>query len=113
LLSDLLRDQSSGVIQDISGPEGGGLPAGAREQLVEAGVVSFLITPFGVGGELLGIIIAARLQAGHPWTDAEVRAVESISADLGRGLYLARLYEEENRPGGGPRAVDPAQAALR
>ena len=97
MLSDLLRTQSSGVIQDISGPEGGGLPAESRDQLREAGVVSFLITPFGVGGELLGIIIAARLHAGHPWTDAEVRAVESIAADLGRGLHHARLYEEENR----------------
>ena len=110
MLTDLLRDQSSGVIQDISGPEGGGLPAESREQLREAGVVSFLITPFGVGGELLGIIIAARLHAGHPWTDAEVRAVESISADLGRGLHHARLYEEENRLVEELRSIDQAKS---
>jgi two-component system phosphate regulon sensor histidine kinase PhoR len=110
MLTDLLRTQSSGVIQDVSGPEGGGLPAGAREQLVEAGVVSFLITPFGVSGELLGIIIAARLQAGHPWTDAEVRAVESIAADLGRGLHHARLYEEENRLVEELRSIDQAKS---
>jgi two-component system phosphate regulon sensor histidine kinase PhoR len=110
MLSDLLRNQSSGVIQDISGPEGGGLPAGAREQLVEAGVVSFLITPFGVSGELLGVIIAARRHAGHPWTDAEVRAVESIAADLGRGLHHARLYEEENRLVEELKSVDQAKS---
>jgi two-component system phosphate regulon sensor histidine kinase PhoR len=110
MLTDLLRDQSSGVIQDISGLEGGGLPAESRDQLREAGVVSFLITPFGVGGELLGIIIAARLHAGHPWTDAEVRAVESIAADLGRGLHHARLYEEENRLVEELRSIDQAKS---
>ncbi len=110
MLSHLLRNQSSGVIQDIPGTEGGGLPAESRDQLSAAGVVAFLITPFGVGGELLGIIIAARLHAGHPWTDAEVRAVESIAADLGRGLHHARLYEEENRLVEELRSIDQAKS---
>jgi signal transduction histidine kinase/HAMP domain-containing protein len=110
MLSDLLRNQSSGVIQDIAGLEGGGLPAETRDQLREAGVVSFLITPFGVSGELLGVIIAARLRTGHPWTDAEVRAVESIAADLGRGLHHARLYEEENRLVEELRSIDQAKS---
>jgi signal transduction histidine kinase len=65
--------------------------------LRQAGVVSHLVTPFGVGTEMLGVITAERLRADHPWTDAEVDAVESIAADLGRGLRHARLYEEENR----------------
>ena len=72
--------------------------------------MSFLITPFGVSGELLGVIIAARRQAGHPWTDAEVRAVESIAADLGRGLHHARLYEEENRLVEELKSVDQAKS---
>jgi two-component system phosphate regulon sensor histidine kinase PhoR len=110
MLSDLLRTQSSGVVQDISGLEGGGLPAETRDQLREAGVVSFLITPFGVSGELLGVIIAARRHAGHPWTDAEVQAVESIAADLGRGLHHARLYEEENRLVEELRSIDQAKS---
>jgi two-component system phosphate regulon sensor histidine kinase PhoR len=110
MLTHLLRNQSSGVIQDIPGQEGGGLPAESRDQLSAAGVVAFLITPFGVGGELLGIIIAARLHTGHPWTDAEVRAVESIAADLGRGLHHARLYEEENRLVEELRSIDQAKS---
>ena len=110
MLTDLLRNQSSGVIQDIAGTEGGGLPAETRDQLREAGVVSFLITPFGVSGGLMGVIIAARLRTGHPWTDAEVRAVESIAADLGRGLHHARLYEEENRLVEELKSVDQAKS---
>ena len=85
------------VIQDVGGPEGDHLQPEIREPLRQAGVVSHLVTPFGVGSEMLGIIAAERLQAGQPWTAAEVDAVESIAADLGRGLRHARLYEEENR----------------
>lgn len=97
MLDDLLRIQSSAVIQDMGGPEGDQLAPEVRDVLRQAGVVSHLVTPFGVGAEMLGIIAAERLRAGHPWTAAEVDAVESIAADLGRGLRHARLYEEENR----------------
>ena len=97
MLGELLRTQSSVVIQDVLGPEGDQLQPAIRDALREAGVVSHLVTPFGVGSEMLGVIAAERLHYGQPWTDAEVDAVESIAADLGRGLHHARLYEEENR----------------
>jgi signal transduction histidine kinase len=96
-LDDLLRTQSSAVTQDVGGPEGEQLEPEIRVALRQAGVVSHLVTPFGVGTEMLGVITAERLRADHPWTDAEVDAVESVAADLGRGLRHARLYEEENR----------------
>jgi signal transduction histidine kinase len=51
-----------------------------------------------------------RLHPGHPWTDAEVAAVESIAADLGRGLHHARLYEAENRLVSKLRAVDQTKS---
>jgi two-component system phosphate regulon sensor histidine kinase PhoR len=97
MLDDLLKTQSSVVVQDVGGPEGDQIQPEIREPLREAGIVSHLVTPFGVGSEMLGVIAAERLLAGHPWTDAEVDAVESIASDLGRGLHHARLYEEENR----------------
>jgi two-component system, OmpR family, phosphate regulon sensor histidine kinase PhoR len=110
MLQGLLKTQSSGVVQDVPGQEISGLPGGMHEELRTAGVVSLLVTPFGVGGELLGVILAIRLHAGHPWTDAEVHAVESIAADLGRGLRHARLYEEENRLVGELRSIDRAKS---
>jgi signal transduction histidine kinase len=94
---DLLRNQSSMVVQDMNGADGYRLLTPAmRETLAAAGVVSHLFTPFGVDS-VLGFIMAERLRPGHPWTPAEIDAVQSIAADLGRGLHHARLYEAENR----------------
>lgn len=101
LLHDLFRAQRSLVIEDVPGPGGdrsGALYTAELRDIVRRGDVhSLLITPFGVHSELLGIIVAGRLTTGHAWTSAEVDAVESIAADLGRGLNYARLYEAENR----------------
>ena len=44
------------------------------------------------------------------WTAAEVDAVESIAADLGRGLNHARLYEAENRLVADLKALDTAKS---
>lgn len=94
---ELLRAQSSLVIQDMNGPDGYRLlPPALREALSGAGVVSHLYTPFGVDA-VLGFISAERLRPGRPWTAAEIDAIGSIAADLGRGLHHARLYEGENR----------------
>jgi signal transduction histidine kinase len=94
---NLLRAQSSLVIQDTNGPDGYRLLEPAlREALSGAGVVSHLYTPFGVDS-VLGFISAQRLRPGRPWTAAEIDAIGSIAADLGRGLHHARLYEEEDR----------------
>jgi two-component system, OmpR family, phosphate regulon sensor histidine kinase PhoR len=94
---ELLRDQSSIVVQDMNGADGYRLLTPAiRETLAAAGVVSHLFTPFGVD-RVLGFIMAERLRPGHPWTPAEIDAIQSIAADLGRGLHHASLYEAENR----------------
>jgi signal transduction histidine kinase len=73
-------------------------------------VVSQIVTPFGIGDELLGFIVAQRCQPGHHWTAAEIDAVESIAADLGRGLNHARLYEAENRLVEHLRSLDQAKS---
>jgi signal transduction histidine kinase/HAMP domain-containing protein len=96
-LRGLLSAQASYVIQDAQGEEGEWIPAEMRDAVRAAGVVAQLITPFGAGAEVLGVIVAQRLHAGHPWSRAEIDAVESIGADLGRGLSHARMYEAENQ----------------
>ncbi|HEV2377075.1 MAG TPA: ATP-binding protein [Streptosporangiaceae bacterium] len=104
--TSLFRAHTSKVIQDVQGPEGEAIPPEIRDAYRAAGVVSHLLTPFGVGTDVLGIIVANRLHPGQPWTDAEVSAVEWIAADLGRGLHYARMYEAENRLVGELRSVD-------
>jgi signal transduction histidine kinase/CHASE3 domain sensor protein len=108
----LFRAQGSQVINDLAGGDTGIMPPRLRETLREAGVMAQLMTPFGVGGELLGIIVLQRMQAGRPWTAAEVDAMESVAADLGRGLNHARLYEAENRLVGDLKALDTAKSSF-
>ncbi len=96
-LRQLLRTQSSRLITEPPGLADEPLPPRVREHMRLAGIASCLLTPFGVGTELLGIIAAARLNPARPWTGAEVDAVESVAADLGRALNHARIYEAEGR----------------
>ena len=113
-LHELFRAQTSLVINDIQGAEGRKLAALYSPELLElarvSGIHTLLITPFGVGSELLGTIVAQRLGADRAWTTAEVDAVESIAADLGRGLNHARLYEAENRLVADLKALDAAKS---
>ncbi len=110
MLEQLLRNQACQVVQDMPGPDGDSLRPEVRDALRQAGIVSHLLVPFGVGSELLGMIVADRLQAGQPWTAAEIDAVQSIAADLGRGLHHARLYEEENRLVAELKSIDRAKS---
>ena len=109
-LRALFRAQTSQVIHDLASGDTGDMPPQLRKTLREAGVVGQLMTPFGVGGELLGTFVVQRMQAGRPWTPAEVDAMESLAADLGRGLNHARLYETENRLVGDLKALDLAKS---
>lgn len=102
----LLATQSSTVIQDVPGPEGEVLPPSVRQPLLRYGVVSHLATPFGSGSELYGLVELERTRPGHRWTEAEVDAIESIAADIGRGLKHARMYETENSLGEQLKALD-------
>jgi two-component system, OmpR family, phosphate regulon sensor histidine kinase PhoR len=108
-LTSMFRAHAGRSIQVAQG-ESDDDPPEIREAVRRAGVHARLVTPFGVGTEPLGIIVAMRLRPGRPWTDAEVAAVESIAADLGRGLHHARLYEAENRLVSELRAVDQAKS---
>ena len=111
-LRRIFRAQSSMVIQDVRGEEGEQLPPDIRAALLANGVACQLLTPFGVGGEMLGIIVALRMQARRRWTPAEVDAMESVAADLGRGLNHARLYEAENRLVEDLQALDHAKSSF-
>jgi two-component system phosphate regulon sensor histidine kinase PhoR len=111
-LRTLFRAQTSQVVQDIAGADGEVIPPHIRQTLRQAGVLSQLLTPFGVGSELLGFVVAQRTRAGLRWTPAEIDAMESVAADLGRGLNHARLYETENRLVEELKALDQAKSSF-
>jgi signal transduction histidine kinase len=111
-LRELFRAQTSQVTQDVQGPEGDRIPPHIRDTLRQAGVAAQLLTPFGVGNDLLGIIVAQRLKAGRRWTPAEVDAMESVAAELGRGINRARISEAENRLVEDLKALDRAKSSF-
>jgi signal transduction histidine kinase/CHASE3 domain sensor protein len=108
--NELLRNHASLVIQDLRGEEGKVVPPVVREPLLRLGVVSHILTPFGLGNELVGVISGERLTAGRRWTAAEVDAFESIAGDIRRGLQHARQYEAENRLVAELKALDRAKS---
>jgi signal transduction histidine kinase/CHASE3 domain sensor protein len=97
LMEDLLSRRSSQVLQDVTGPDAASVPPEHLAMMRQAGVVSFLVTPVGIGPELAGLIVAIRRRPGHQWTAGEIDAFQQIAADVGRALQHSRQYEAENR----------------
>jgi signal transduction histidine kinase len=111
-LQEIYQHRSSYRIQDLRAEEAADIPGRIHETLIGWGAASVVITPFGVGPELLGCLAVARDDPGVPWTPAEVEAVESLAGDTGRGLEHARLYEGEERVIEELKAVDRAKAGF-
>ncbi|GAA3351631.1 hypothetical protein GCM10020358_82070 [Amorphoplanes nipponensis] len=59
-----------------------------------AGAGAVLTVAVSVGGDCLGALTLLR-DHGPAFTPVDVRLVEVVAADLGRGVHLARLYERE------------------
>jgi two-component system, OmpR family, phosphate regulon sensor histidine kinase PhoR len=108
-LRDVYRHRSSYRVQDLHA-QAEEIPAEIRKILVSQGATSLLLTPFGVGQELLGCLTLLRSDPGNPWTQAEIEAVESLAGDIGRGLEHARLYEGEERLVAELKSLDRAKA---
>ena len=106
VMRDLYRRGASLAIEESGTAGGQHLPPEALAWIRDAGIASQLLTPFGDGPDMLGVIAAPRLRPGHPWTQPEIEAVESIAADIGRGLRQARLYEAEKHLVAELRSVD-------
>jgi signal transduction histidine kinase len=96
MLRELYRRGETIVVSDIRGPEADWFPPEVREPLVAAGFVSQLLIPFGVAETMLGFMTVERLEY-RPWTPAEVHTAELVTADIGRAVHHARLYEREQR----------------
>jgi signal transduction histidine kinase len=94
-MREIYRRRASYCIQDLRAAEAEEIPAPIREILLSLGAASLLLTAFGAGSELLGVIALLRNDLERHWTAAEIAALESLAADIGRALEHARLYEGE------------------
>ena len=70
-------------------------PDGERAAWAAAGGGPVATIALSYGDELLGALTMIRDEGGPEWTPVEVRLIEVVAADLGRGIHLARLYERE------------------
>ncbi|HEY6279937.1 MAG TPA: ATP-binding protein [Streptosporangiaceae bacterium] len=111
-IRDIYRHRSSYRIQDLNTAQAEEIPAEIKRILASQGATSLLLTPFGAGQELLGCLTLLRTGDGRAWTQAEIEAVESLAADIGRGLEHARLYEGEERLVAELTSVDQAKASF-
>jgi signal transduction histidine kinase len=83
------------VVADLRHSEGLTMPSTMSRALLSCGCVSGLQLAVGSRDEPLGVIVALRGEQGRPWRPVEIDAIESIVADLGRGLKHAQMYEAE------------------
>jgi PAS domain S-box-containing protein len=67
-----------------------------RELLRSLGTRSVLAAPIELGDEVLGAIGFHRAEAGD-WPDGHVALAEGVARELGSGLHVARLLEENER----------------
>jgi two-component system phosphate regulon sensor histidine kinase PhoR len=72
-------------------------PDGERRAWAAAGGGPVATVALSNGDELLGALTLIRHEDRPAWTPADIRLVEVVAADLGRGIHLARLYEREQQ----------------
>ncbi|MGN6685900.1 MAG: ATP-binding protein [Actinomycetales bacterium] len=65
--------------------------------VARTGIRSLLVVPLGAGTRPLGALTLQRVHVPQPWSDEEIRAVQSIAADLGYALLHAGLYRSQQQ----------------
>ncbi|WP_426246638.1 sensor histidine kinase [Nocardioides sp. LHG3406-4] len=68
-----------------------------QARMREHGVTHVVAAPIGVGQEMLGLLVMARLAEPGRFNERELSAVADIARELGRIVLNARLYERESR----------------
>ncbi|WP_248581296.1 HAMP domain-containing sensor histidine kinase [Nocardioides sp. InS609-2] len=68
-----------------------------QEQMRQLDVTHVAAVPIGVGQEMLGLLVMARLATPGEFNERELVAVGDIARELGRIVLNARLYERESR----------------
>jgi signal transduction histidine kinase len=111
-MREIYRHRSSYRVQDLREVQAEEIPPEIRQILLSQDATSLLLTPFGVGQELLGCLTLLRTRTGHGWTQPEIEAVESLAGDIGRGLEHARLYESEERLVAELKSLDAAKSSF-
>lgn len=109
-IRELFGQRSSYCCQDLSSGIPAHLPPHVQEMVRDSHAASLLLTPFGTGKELIGVLTLVRNKGGRSWIEPEIEAVQSLARDIGRALAHARLYEAEERHVAELQSLDRAKA---
>jgi signal transduction histidine kinase len=85
-------------------------PAAELQGCLTAGGGPVVTAALNDGEHLLGALTIIRRVGRPDWTPVEVRLVESIAADIGRGVQHARLYQKEKQLVAQLKDVDTAKS---
>jgi signal transduction histidine kinase/CHASE3 domain sensor protein len=107
---ELFGQRSSYCCQDLSSDLPANLPPHVQDMVRDSNAASLLLTPFGTGKVLMGVLALVRNRGGRPWIEPEREAVQSLAHDIGRALVHARLYEAEERHVAELQSLDVAKA---
>ena len=109
-IRELFEQRSSCSCQDLSSGIPANLPPHVQDMVRDPNAASLLLTPFGAGKELMGVLALARNAGRRSWIEPEREAVQSLARDIGRALVHARLYEAEERHVAELQSLDRAKA---
>jgi two-component system phosphate regulon sensor histidine kinase PhoR len=109
-IRELFGQRSSYCCQDLGSGIPANLPPHVQDMARDSQAASLLLTPFGTGKELMGVLTLVRNKGGRSWIEPEIEAVQSLARDIGRALAHARLYEAEERHVAELRSLDRAKA---
>jgi signal transduction histidine kinase/CHASE3 domain sensor protein len=109
-IRELFDQRSSYYCQDLDSGIPANLPPHVQDLVRDPNAASLLLTPFGTGRELMGVLTLVRNKGGRPWIEPEIEAVQSLARDIGRALAHARLYEAEERNVAELQSLDRAKA---
>jgi signal transduction histidine kinase len=111
-IRELFGQRPSYCCQDLSSAIPANLPPHVQDMMRDSNAASLLLTPFGTGKELMGVLTLVRNRGRRSWIEPEIEAVQSLARDIGRALEHARLYEAEERHVAELRSLDRAKAGF-
>jgi signal transduction histidine kinase/CHASE3 domain sensor protein len=109
-IRELFGRRASYCCQDLSSAIPANLPPHVQDMARNSNAGSLLLTPFGTGKELMGVLTLVRNKGGRSWIEPEIEAVQSLARDIGRALEHARLYEAEEHHVAELKSLDLAKA---
>ena len=96
LLFSAVMDREVVVLSDVQALLRTFVPEAAREYVQDSRLGALVVCPFSTSdSEILGVVLVGSVGSAHRWTTEDTALIETISADLGRAVVNAELFERQ------------------